>query len=392
MKTKRSSIYVRIIRNFRQPTVLCVGKNGQKTYWQNGRELGYSSAQQGRYSFIVKLCKDFGVPLADFDFYYDKDNKQASKGISLENLDHIEALVRGYADMALSKKVRESPFSVSAMTPIHEKLAGIGFDTISVGNGLREKHVNLIVNNSINNPTLKKKNDATESADTDGDQTETSVQPEKEEKLDKWSLATPEETNAWLENYKLTGKDPTAPTLATNDKKVLYGTYDRFMSIDLTRLFMYNNDNRLKKEIDSIDEAKLIEKGWIPIETKLYGKCLIAPQTYRDLLMQSIADSAVTNEITSNQSSNLASDEIIAIIVSDDASNLGYAAYVSETDNGVEVIFDETIENTKVFLTPHALSHKYYTGFDRTHANFANRNNAIDYIEQELRNFDYEGI
>ena len=124
----------------------------------------------------------------------------------------------------------------------------------------------------------------------------------------------------------------------------------------------------------------------------MYGKCLIAPQTYRDLLMQSIADSAVTNEITSNQSSNLASDEIIAIIVSDDASNLGYAAYVSETDNGVEVIFDETIENTKVFLTPHALSHKYYTGFDRTHANFANRNNAIDYIEQELRNFDYEGI
>jgi len=365
---------------YNNPTLFCVGKEGQKRVYDKtyGKYLAYSSGQQQKTTRVNEVCELLGIPLADFVFYYNEKHKQASKGIS-QDPRHVEAMTRGYMNVTTNNIKRESPLNISTMFPIHPLLVESIDDLIAVGHGVREKSFTLIQEKK---KTKKAGEDDDESEKSDGSKTEG-----KYEEVPK----TTDEYKKFLDEMADTRKKGIEHSLA-GGKLLTRGVFERYIEIDLTRLFAFNNDILLpSKEIAAEYMDAIIKDGWKEVDTKLYGKMFIVPKSIRDKYIPAIAEALVMALPNTNQSSSYSVGEIVATAVSYDASENSYAIVCEENNETANVILDKDA-GSKLFITPIAKSSRIFAGYDRESATSKANKEAIAYITQELLNFDYEGI
>lgn len=135
---KNSFIYLRGCKHAAF-TVFCV-EDGQKSFYdpQFNVKVPYSSGQQVKRSIMDKLNEVLNVEPSPTEFYFDVDKKGALKeGEVLSSCDphYADQLLGGWMRTPKGGKEkavkRRSPFSISAMTPLHPLLASVPKENIS---------------------------------------------------------------------------------------------------------------------------------------------------------------------------------------------------------------------------------------------------------------------
>ena len=128
-------IYLRALKHA-EHTVFCVS-DGQKTYFdsQFGFSVPYSSGQQVKRSILQSIVDNLNVQMAPITFNYSINKKK-----ELENKEPWSPCDPTYIDQLLGgwmragdgpTKKRRSPFSISAMRPIHPLLAGVDKENLT---------------------------------------------------------------------------------------------------------------------------------------------------------------------------------------------------------------------------------------------------------------------
>ena len=135
---ENSFIYLRGLKHAAF-TVFCV-EDGQKSYYdpQFNVRVPYSSGQQVKRSIMEHLNDVLGVQPSPTEFYWDVDKKGALKEgevLSSCNPHYIDQLLGGWMRTPKGGKEkavkRRSPFSISAMTPLHPLLAAVPKENVS---------------------------------------------------------------------------------------------------------------------------------------------------------------------------------------------------------------------------------------------------------------------
>ena len=135
---ENSFIYLRGLKHAAF-TVFCV-EDGQKSYFdpQFNVRVPYSSGQQVKRSILEQLNDVLGVQPSPTEFFFDVDKKGALKeGEVLSSCDphYVDQLLGGWMRTPKGGKEkavkRRSPFSISAMTPLHPLLAAVSKENIS---------------------------------------------------------------------------------------------------------------------------------------------------------------------------------------------------------------------------------------------------------------------
>ena len=120
-------------------TVFCV-EDGQKSYYdpQFNVRVPFASGQQVKRSILEQLNDVLGVQPSPTEFFFDVDKKGALKeGEVLSSCDphYVDQLLGGWMRTPKGGKEkavkRRSPFSISAMTPLHPLLAAVSKENIS---------------------------------------------------------------------------------------------------------------------------------------------------------------------------------------------------------------------------------------------------------------------
>lgn len=134
---ENSFIYLRGLKHAAF-TVFCV-EDGQKSYYdpQFNVRVPFSSGQQVKRSILEQLNDVLGVQPSPTEFYFDVDKKGALKeGEVLSSCDphYVDQLLGGWMRTPKGGKEkavkRRSPFSISAMTPLHPLLAAVSKENL----------------------------------------------------------------------------------------------------------------------------------------------------------------------------------------------------------------------------------------------------------------------
>ena len=129
---ENSFIYLRGLKHAAF-TVFCV-EDGQKSYYdpQFNVRVPFASGQQVKRSILEQLNDVLGVQPSPTEFFFDVDKKGALKeGEVLSSCDphYVDQLLGGWMRTPKGGKEkavkRRSPFSISAMTPLHPLLAAV---------------------------------------------------------------------------------------------------------------------------------------------------------------------------------------------------------------------------------------------------------------------------
>ena len=135
---ENSFIYLRGLKHAAF-TVFCV-EDGQKSYYdpQFNVRVPFASGQQVKRSILEQLNDVLGVQPSPTEFFFDVDKKGALKeGEVLSSCDphYVDQLLGGWMRTPKGGKEkavkRRSPFSISAMTPLHPLLAAVSKENIS---------------------------------------------------------------------------------------------------------------------------------------------------------------------------------------------------------------------------------------------------------------------
>lgn len=260
-----------------------------------------------------------GVQPSPTEFYFDVDKKGALKeGEVLSSCDphYVDQLLGGWMRTPKGGKEkavkRRSPFSISAMTPLHPLLAAVSKENISFDRS-DKPNVHKVVVRDANGNRL-----------------------------------TDEQVSDFLD-----GNDRSLYRKWIPENTRATGLFVYDIAIDLRRLFCVST-NQLEPEITSDMIEKLKEDGWKVITTS-FGECLLMPKEQREQIIPAIADALIDWHITSNQARTFSLMETLAIAISDNANTLAAAIRAKLVEDGeskpkTKPIVDENA-GAKTFIT-----------------------------------------
>ena len=351
---KNSFIYLRGCKHAAF-TVFCV-EEGQKSYYdpQFNVKVPYSSGQQVKRSIIGKLNEVLNVEPSPTEFYFDVDKKGALKeGEVLSSCDphYADQLLGGWMRTPKGRKEkavkRRSPFSISAMTPLHPLLASVPKENISFDRSDRPNVHKVVVRDANGN------------------------------------VLTDEQVSIFLN-----GSDRSLYRKWIPDNTRATGLFVYDVAIDLRRLFCVPT-NQLEPEITSDMVETLKNDGWKVVNT-VFGECLLMPKEQREKIIPAIADALIDWHITSNQARTFSLMETLAIAISDNANTLAAAIRAKLIDGD-----NDSKPKAKPIIDEHAGAATYVTlpcaSYIVTETESAD---ALDKAKQDLVNrmltFDYE--
>lgn len=352
--TKNPFVYLRGCKHAAF-TVFCV-EDGQKSYYdpQFNVRVPYSSGQQVKRSIMDKLNEVLNVEPSPTEFYFDIDKKGALKeGEVLSSCDphYVDQLLGGWMRTPKGGKEkavkRRSPFSISAMTPLHPLLASVPKENVSFDRSDRPNVHKVVVRDANGN------------------------------------VLTDEQINNFLN-----GSDRSLYRKWIPDNTRATGLFVYDVAIDLRRLFCVST-NQLEPEITSDMVEKLKNDGWKVVNTA-FGECLLMPKEQREKVIPAIADALIDWHITSNQARTFSLMETLAIAISDNANTLAAAIRAKLIDDD-----NETKPKAKPVIDEHAGAATYITlpcaSYIVTETESAD---ALEKAKQDLINrmltFDYE--
>ncbi|WP_373730948.1 CRISPR-associated protein Cas7 [Bacteroides heparinolyticus] len=345
-------IYLRALKRA-EHTVFCV-EDGQKTYFdaQFGRMLAYSSGQQVKRSVLEALTDALNVQMAPITFNYEitaKNELSQKEPWSPCNPLFVDQLIGGWmrAGDGITKK-RRSPLSVSAMRPLHPLLAGVGKENITFDRSERPEH-----------------------------------HPVNVRRVGKVDLLTEEEIEDFLSS--------TGSTLSRRhwipENKRTSGLFVYDIAIDLRTLFSVSI-NQHEPEIDKEMIDKLVEAGWVSIDT-VFGKSLLLPKAEREKVIPALAHALINWRITSNQARTFSLMETLAIAIGDNANAQAGAIRAKLIDDGGERLKAKPIVDedagAKLFVALPCASHIVV---ENESADALEQ--AEQYLIEMMRSFDYE--
>lgn len=351
---KNSFIYLRGCKHAAF-TVFCV-EDGQKSYYdpQFNVRVPYSSGQQVKRSIMGKLNEVLNVEPSPTEFYFDVDKKGALKeGEVLSSCDphYVDQLLGGWMRTPKGGKEkavkRRSPFSISAMTPLHPLLASVPKENISFDRSDRPNVHKVVVRDANGN------------------------------------VLTDEQVSIFLN-----GSDRSLYRKWIPDNTRATGLFVYDVAIDLRRLFCVPT-NQLEPEITSDMVETLKTDGWKVVNT-VFGECLLMPKEQREKIIPAIADALIDWHITSNQARTFSLMETLAIAISDNANTLAAAIRAKLIDGD-----NDSKPKAKPIIDEHAGAATYVTlpcaSYIVTETESAD---ALDKAKQDLVNrmltFDYE--
>lgn len=352
--TKNPFVYLRGCKHAAF-TVFCV-EDGQKSYYdpQFNVRVPNSSGQQVKRSIMDKLNEVLNVEPSPTEFYFDIDKKGALKeGEVLSSCDphYVDQLLGGWMRTPKGGKEkavkRRSPFSISAMTPLHPLLASVPKENVSFDRSDRPNVHKVVVRDANGN------------------------------------VLTDEQINNFLN-----GSDRSLYRKWIPDNTRATGLFVYDVAIDLRRLFCVST-NQLEPEITSDMVEKLKNDGWKVVNTA-FGECLLMPKEQREKVIPAIADALIDWHITSNQARTFSLMETLAIAISDNANTLAAAIRAKLIDDD-----NETKPKAKPVIDEHAGAATYITlpcaSYIVTETESAD---ALEKAKQDLINrmltFDYE--
>lgn len=351
---KNSFIYLRGCKHAAF-TVFCV-EEGQKSYYdpQFNVKVPYSSGQQVKRSIMGRLNEVLNVEPSPTEFYFDVDKKGALKeGEVLSSCDphYVDQLLGGWMRTPKGGKEkavkRRSPFSISAMTPLHPLLASVPKENISFDRSDRPNVHKVVVRDASGN------------------------------------VLTDEQVSIFLN-----GSDRSLYRKWIPDNTRATGLFVYDVAIDLRRLFCVPT-NQLEPEITSDMVETLKNDGWKVVNT-VFGECLLMPKEQREKIIPAIADALIDWHITSNQARTFSLMETLAIAISDNANTLAAAIRAKLIDGD-----NDSKPKAKPIIDEHAGAATYVTlpcaSYIVTETESAD---ALEKAKQDLVNrmltFDYE--
>lgn len=346
-------IYVRGLRHV-DLSVFCVEK-GQKFYWDPvfpKVRVPFSSGQQVKRSILDGIITELQTNPSAVTFVFDVNKKEGlGEGEVLSSCDpeYFDQIFGGWMRATKGGKEktlkRRSPFSISAMRPLHPLLGGVVNENITFDRSDKPNLHRVVVR------------------DASG------------------AEMSEEEIEAFLEG---TDRSLYRKWIPDNTRATGLFVYD--VAIDLRTLFAVSI-NQLEPEITKDKIQDLKSKGWI-LTSNVFGDCLVMPKTMRDKAIPAIAKALVNWKITSNQARTFSLMETLAIAISDNANTLAGAIRAKLIDDGekpkAKPIIDETA-GADLFVTLPC------SGYVVTETESAS---AIQEAEQKLTDlmlaFDYE--
>lgn len=349
------TIYIRTLK-YATHTVFGV-ENGQKTYYDpaTGRPQPYSSGQQVKRCILEELNTQLNTAGSPTTFVFDQ-NKQGEIGegevYGTCDPHHADQLLGGWMHATSGGKQRtikrRSPLSISAMVPLHPKLANTSKENITFDRSNRSNN-NIIVRG-----------------------------------MDGVEMSEEQIAEA------LTGKDRSLSRKWIPNNSRANGFFVQDIALDLRRLFTVQL-NPLEPEMRDETIEALKESGWEEVNT-LLGKSLLAPLAYRERVSKALATAIIDWRITSNQSRTFSLMETLALGVSASARNIGSSIRPEReiTDDGSEkinIVVEEGLKGVETYVTPAAKAHLYANAYSA---------NALDAAEEEIRklimDFDHSGV
>jgi len=348
-----SYIFLRGLRHA-DHTVFCVEK-GQKRYWDPvfSKWMPFSSGQQVKRSVIESIVDTLKSKPSAVTFVFDVNTKNAlGEGEVLSACDprYYDQLFGGWMHSvsggATKTLKRRSPFSISAMRPIHPLLSGYDKENISFDRSDKPELHKVIVRGSNGNEL-------------------------SEEQIVEF----------------LRGTDRSLYRKWIPDNPRAYGLFVYDIAVDLRTLFCVST-NQFEPEMrpDTIEELK--REGWAE-SGNVFGACLVMPKNLREKAIPAIAHAVINWRIVSNQARTFSLMETLAVAISPNANTIASSICAKLVDDDAErpkarLMIDED-SGADVFITPSCSAYTITT------------NEAKDALEKAegklidmLSGFDYE--
>ncbi len=315
-----SYIYLRGLRHV-DHSVFCVTE-GQKFYWDPvfTNRMPYSSGQQVKRSILELIGSILKQERSPVSFIWKAPSLEEGEVLSLCDPQYFDQIFGGWMHTAQKDDAgnkdrtlkRRSPFSISAMRPLHPLLGGIDTENMTFDRSDRPNIPNKIIVRDSSGKQLSNEEVKELLAGTD------------RSLLRKW--------------------------LKPGNRASGLFIYD--VAIDLRTLFCVST-NQLEPEItkEKIEELKI--KGWIESKN-VFGDCLVMPKEQRERAIPTIAKALINWRITSNQARTFSLMETLAVAISHDANTLAGAIRAKLIDDSekpkAKPIIDETV-GANVFVT-----------------------------------------
>lgn len=352
-------IYLRGLRHV-DLSVFCVQnskksdvENGQKSYWDQifKVKVPFSSGQQVKRGILEAINDELNVNPSAVTFVFDRNSKgDLGEGevLSLCDPQYFDQLLGGWMCVPKGGETktlkRRSPFSISAMRPLHPLLGGTSYETVTFDRSDRPELHKVIVR------------------DTNGEElSETEIQ----------------------ELLEGTNRSLYRKWIPDNPRATGLFVYD--VAIDLRTLFCVSV-NQMESEISKEKSEELKSKGW-KLSENVFGKCLVMPKEEREKVIPAIAKSLINWRITSNQARTFSLMETLAVAISDNANTLAgtiYAKLSDEVENKAIPIIREN-EGSDLFVT---LPCSGYVVTENESADALEK--AEERLIELLSSFDYE--
>lgn len=312
-------IYLRGLRRA-EHTVFCV-QDGQKSYYdqQFNVRCAYSSGQQVKRSVLTAILDGLNEQQAPITFNYEISSKNEignKEPWSPCDPTYTDQLLGGWmkAQSGETALKRRSPFSISAMRPLHPLLGG-----------LESQKENLTFDRSSNpnlHPVIVKDS--------------------------KGKVLEEAEIDQFLSDNKRTLARRT--WIPDNTRATGLFVYD--IGIDLRTLFSVSTNNH-EPELSPVVKEKLLDSGWV-LNNNVFGECLTCPPERRKKLIPAIAEGLLNWRITSNQARTFSLMETLAVAISSDANYIASAIrgeLIEEREKSARPVISRVPE-TELFIAP----------------------------------------
>ncbi|MCO6472125.1 MAG: hypothetical protein PHW27_08650 [Melioribacteraceae bacterium] len=342
-------LYIRGLRHV-DHTVFAVA-DGQKRYWDDifQRWIAYSSGQQIKRSVLEETLRLLGKEPAPVTFYFEAPKLKEKEVTTPADPNYVDQLLGGWmiAQSGGGGRTikRRSPLSISALRPLHPLIGGVHSENLSFDRSDRPDLHKVIVKDSSGHV-----------------------------------LSEEEITDL------LAGSDRSLRRKWIQDNKRTSGLFVFDVAIDLRTLFSVSL-NKLEPELSDETIESLKEAEWKESKNT-FGPCLIAPQDYRESVIDALSKALLNWRITTNQSRTFSPMEVLAVALSDNANKIATAIRAklsedTEKQRAIPVI-DDTV-GADLFISPSAEG--YIPGVNGDAKALEEAENKI---KELLTSFDYE--
>jgi hypothetical protein len=314
-------IYLRGLRHV-DLSVFCV-ESGQKFYWDPifSTKVPFSSGQQVKRSILDTINTALRAEPSSVTFVFDVNSKGAlgeGEVLSLCDPQYFDQILGGWMKAAKGGAERtlkrRSPFSISAMRPLHPLLSDRFLENATFDRSDKPELHKVIVRDVSGKPMTEK------------------------------------EIEAFL-----SGTDRSLYRKWIPDNARATGLFVYDVAIDLRTLFAVST-NQLEPELAKEKIIELENKGWKKSKN-VFGECLVMPKELRNKAIPAIAKALINWRITSNQSRTFSLMETLAIAISDNANTLAGAIRAKLVEERkAKPIIDETV-GAELFVTLPCAAH-----------------------------------